>query len=318
MPAAKKKQKKKTASQQPVAFELFARLVSDDYRPARRSAAIALCVSLVGAACVFGLFRLRNHVHHLTHFERVELWIDWENLPPFLQSPSYAPVLRELEHQVALTANDRVLDESLAQRIAASLDRTELGWVKGVNRVIVRPNGRVSVDCEFRYPRAFVSWAEHCYLVDEDGVRLPGEYTLRECSYQRGLMVRGVEAPNPPVGHFWPGEDLAAGLQLARMLAGQPYRNQVASISVENFEGRITNTQPHLVIATDRAGSRIWWGRAPDQEMGVENSAEQKLALLRRLYDRYGRIDINRPFVDIRSFRDSISMPTTDLAAGTN
>ncbi len=324
MPAAKKKRNKKKASDIPAAFEIFARLGSEDYRPVRRAALVALLVSVVGAGCVWGLYSLRSHVHRLTHFERVELWIDWEDVPPFLQADSYDSVFRGLESAIALTANDRVLDDSLAQRIAGTLSQTgprsvdDIAWIKKVNRVIVRPNGRISVNCTFRYPRAFVSWGEYFYRVDDEGIRLPGQYRVSQWSPPVGILIRGVEAPEPVVGHYWPGEDLQTGLELTRMLLRQPYRDQVASINVENYQGRITQTQPHLVIATDRPGSRIWWGRAPHEEMGVENSAGQKLALLRRLYDHYGRIDINRPFVDIRSFSDSIQTAGPNYAAGTH
>ncbi len=288
----------------------IAHLLSEESAAIRRGALVALIVAVIGAFGVIGLRRLEGHVHALNKFDRVQLWIYWEDCPFFLQDNQNAHILRSLEHEIALSASDTVLDGGLAQRVASSLSRPGIGWVRRVNRVVVRPDGRVSINCDFREPAAYVEAGKStCYLVDSEGVRLPGKYAIEDCESSSLLMIRGVQEPEPNVGQAWLGEDLSSGLRLVSLLYQQPFRDQVASINVENFGGRVSPRQPHLVMATNRPGSRIWWGLPPDDERGIENSARQKLALLQQLYSETGRIDINQPFVDIRTYPNSVSIP---------
>lgn len=310
MPRAKSPKGRKKKKDETTVSSVIAHLLSEDSAAIRRGVLVAVVVAVLGAAGVVGLRRLEGHVHALNQFERVQLWVFWEECPEFLQSSHNAHILRGLEHEIALNASDTILDEGLAKRVASALSRPGIGWVKNVRRVIVRPDGRVSVLCDFREPAAYVAMGRStCYLVDNEGVRLPGEYAVEDCESSRLLMIRGVAEPEPDVGGQWYGEDLTSGLRLVSMLYQQPFRDQVASINVENFGGRVSPRQPHLVMATNRPGSRIWWGRPPNDESGVENSARQKLALLQQLYSEYGRIDINQPFIDVRTYPNSVSIP---------
>lgn len=310
MPRGKStKGRKKKQNEESAISNAIAHLLSEDSAAIRRGALVAVIVAVVGAAGVLGLRRLEGHVHALNRFEQVQLWVYWEDCPDFLQSNANAHILRALEHEIALTASDTVLDEGLAHRVAESLSRPSIGWVKQVKRVIVRPDGRISILCDFREPAAYVAMGRTCYLVDSEGVRLPGEYAVEDCESSRLLMIRGVAETQPDVGQPWIGDDLSSGLRLVSMLYQQPFRDQVASINVENFGGRVSPRQPHLVMATNRPGSRIWWGRPPNDENGIENTARQKLALLQQLYSEYGRIDINQPFIDVRTYPNSVSIP---------
>lgn len=312
MPRGKptKGRKKKKTTDESTVSSAIGYLLSEDSAAMRRGVLVAVIVAVVGAAGLLGLRELEGHVHALNKFERVQLWVYWEDCPSFLQDNQNAHILRGLEHEIALTASDTVLDEGLAQRVASALSRPGIGWVKRVNRVIVRPDGRVSILCDFREPAAYVEMGRStCYLVDGEGVRLPGKYAVEDCETSSLLMIRGVQEEEPEVGESWNGEDLSSGLRLVSMLYQQPFRDQVASINVENFGGRISPRQPHLVMATNRPGSRIWWGRPPNDESGIENTARQKLALLQQLYSEYGRIDINQPFIDVRTYPNSVSIP---------
>ncbi len=304
--AGKPKKKKSSSKAGPTGI---ARLLSEDAAGLRRGVLTALTVTAVGVGVMVAMRRLESHVHALTHFDRVQLWVEWEACPPFLQNADNIHILRSLEHEIALTASDTILDEGLAMRVATALSRPDIGWVKRIERVVVRPDGRISILCDFREPTAYIAMGSRCFLVDSEGVRLPGEYAPEECELSRMLTIRGVEALEPMVGDMWTGEDVVAGLRLVTMLERQPFRDQVASINVENFNGRISRNQPHLVLATNRPGSRIWWGRPPDQEQGIENTARQKLALLQQLYSEYGRIDINQPYIDVRTYPNSVTMP---------
>ena len=94
-------------------------------------------------------------------------------------------------------------------------------------------------------------WKEYYWLVDEEGVKLPEQFTAQQLpeiakGRDRKLQFRIIEGvQNPPVesGHRWPGEDLAAGLDLARYLYGQPFAEEIVRIDVENFGGRIARNE---------------------------------------------------------------------------
>jgi hypothetical protein len=123
------------------------------------------------------------------------------------------------------------------------------------------------------------------------------------------LMIDGVAGAPPDIGYPWPGADVASGLRLSTLLGDKPFRHQIGSINVANHQGRRDRSRPHIELATDRKGSRIWWGRPPEDDFGTEISATQKLLLLETLYRQWGRIDMNRSYVNIMTWPDRVAMP---------
>ena len=266
-----------------------------------------LAIVLVCAAVV-GLYRLERYVHGLQRFDR-GLTLSWENLPAWLRDEDNRHVLDGLTARLNLRGEDRPLDADLAERLGAAVSDPSIGWIKSVDRVMVRPGGVVSIYCQFRKPAAWVRQGKHCYLVDDESVRLPGTYSPRDCDDGRMLIVVGVEDQPPAVGCAWPGADLGGALALASLIDGREFRGQVRRISVANYGGRQNRSRPHIELITDRADARIWWGRAPREEFGAEISASQKIALLETLYRQCGRIDMNRSYVNIMTWPDRVAMP---------
>lgn len=273
------------------------------------SAARTAALSLLVIGLFWGIAQLEGHVHAFPRYDR-RLALDWQNLPHWLQRPENKHILQTLTRTADLRLDDHLLDEKLSERLGAALADPSVGWVKSVDRVVMRPNGRIAVDCRFRRPAAWVRLGEFCYLVDGDGIRLPGRYAPEQCGGGSLLFLTGVEAPPPGVGGPWPGADLTAGLKLASLVSQRPFSRQVQRIIVFNHDGREDRDRPHLELATDRPGSRIWWGRPPNEEYGTEINAGQKLALLDRLYQQWGRIDLNRAYVDVRTYPDSVALPS--------
>jgi hypothetical protein len=96
---------------------------------------------------------------------------------------------------------------------------------------------------------------------------------------------------------------LQAGLKLLRIVAAEPYFDQIAGILVDNYSGRSDPRGSHVELLTDRHGGRIRWGSAPGREL-EENSIAQKLALLRQNFTSTGRADANRLVIDIATYPD--------------
>lgn len=191
-------------------------------------------------------------------------------------------------------------------------------WVLHVRQVrrafSYSPGDTIEIDCDYRVPGALVKWGGYYWLVDRDGYKLPEQYTPRDVpkvvmSEDQRINIRiieGVRRPPPEVGLKWPGEDLAAGLDMAAALAYRPYTEQILKINVANFGGRINDKDAHLVLVT-RYGSEIRWGRPPADRESFEIPAGQKLEYLQRVYQQFGRVDARQPWIDVRF--DSMRIP---------
>jgi hypothetical protein len=268
-----------------------------------RAAALATLAIFVGV----GLVALERRVHG--RVESRPLNLQWERLPDWLAPPSNGHILAELEARLAPALGDRLLDRELPRRVAAVLSGPGAEWVKSVERVRVGPDGVVHLHCAFRRPAAWVSCGGYCYLVDDQQVRLPGVYARDQCDGGALLILTGVASPPPPVGCVWTGADLVAGLKLSAMLHDRPFRNQIRSVTLANYDGRRNRSLPHIELLTDRDGARVWWGRPPDEERGTEITADQKLILLDTIYRKWGRIDMNRGYVNIMTWPDRVATP---------
>ncbi len=193
-------------------------------------------------------------------------------------------------------------DEHLCERVYDRLARNV--WIRWIHRISKAKPGVVRVDCEYRLPIAMIQNHEYFYLVDEYGVRLPGQY-----GYQPGwLLIQGVAEGLPQPGEMWPGDDIAAGVRLAKMILEQPYHDQVEALLLHNYQGRRDPYSAHIELVTDRDGNRILWGSAPGEEL-EENTAAQKLRILSQNYRQHGRIDANQPKIDISVFPDRFFIP---------
>jgi len=155
--------------------------------------------------------------------------------------------------------------------------------------------GRVKVIAAYREPLAVVESEQGYYIVDSQGVRLPGLYGREQVERMSLPRIVGV-ASDPPrrAGESWPAQDLQAGLSLVQLLAAEPYLYQIEAfdVSERDARGRI-----RLVLRT-RQGAVIW-GLPPGQEHAIEPSAPVKLDRLRLLVQKKGSIDAGGRVVEI-------------------
>jgi hypothetical protein len=227
--------------------------------------------------------------------------------------PSWIP--DSLGEQIAaplLPASARYYDEKLTdtvmQRAAAN------PWTRKVHRVEKRRSADpavaiVEVHADYRIPLARIRTATGYAYVDTQGVRLPagqvpqwavkkepaaGSSATAAFYLARGdapgdskvsrvhyIVIDGVSAVAPDVGEQWEGEDLAAGLRLLGMIAHKPYANQITTIDVRNFGGRISISEPHLRMYAQVARSQatdIRFGRFPFPGGDYVVSPQRKLS----------------------------------------
>jgi hypothetical protein len=216
-----------------------------------------------------------------------------------LGMPEWMPpvVIEDIQQRVRRAIDGGPLDQTALQDAAHELRAS--AWVQSVTRIIRRPGGLVEVQAAYRIPTALIESAGPLVLVDDQGVRLPLDYDPAMSSRVKLPVIRGVRQSAPPSGDVWKGDDLQAGLRLARLIATQPWIEQVRAVDVSNFSGRIDRARPHLVLVTARG--QVRWGRAPGDEQFFEPPAAVKLENLHQVVRKFKSIDANGRTVDVHS-----------------
>jgi hypothetical protein len=232
-----------------------------------------------------------------------------------------------LAQQIAATvprAASSAFDHELLVAAAKKLQANP--WVRDVHSVRRvygnRPGDTLEVDCEFRAPVALVQWGDYYWLVDGDGVKLPEQFTashvpkivLGRDGRMNIRIIEGVRQPPPATGQRWVGQDLAAGLGLVKLLYGKTYTEELVTVNVANFGGRVDPREAQLVLRTKYA-TEVRWGRPLDaKDFFAEVPVSQKLEDLKTVVEQYGRVDAGQPWIDIRY--DKITYPNPAEPAG--
>jgi hypothetical protein len=223
-----------------------------------------------------------------------------------------------------------VFDRELLMETASAMAVNP--WIKEVRQVrrtyVHGPGDTLEVDCVYRTPTALVQWQDNYWLVDGDGCKLPAMYPSRQIpramyDAQGKLALRVIQGVNrPPVrtGKIWPGDDLAAGLEMVKLLAGQPFAEEIPTVDVSNFGGRRDSLAAQIVLVT-RYGTQIRWGRQPSaKDYFVEVPTSQKLQSLSDIFSEMHRVDGGQPWIDLRFDRVTYPSPASpqQVSAATN
>jgi hypothetical protein len=308
--SAKSKPIKLAPTAEQIARKLIIKKVS------RHVTALVLCIVAAG----FGLRSLKQYVERKIVFLNEPPQVVFKNRPVWMSDFLCEQLLMSVRPMGAHSAFDR----DLLADVATSLERNP--WIKTVHQVrrayVNRPGDTIEIDCDFRAPVAIVHWKDYFWLVDGDGVKLPEQFTAaqvpRILKGRDGTMniriIEGVRQPPVESGHQWVGDDLAAGLDLVKLLYGRPYAESIIKVDVSNFGGRDNPREAQLTLLTSY-GTGIKWGRPVNaNDFFVEVSPEQKLKYLEEVQQQYGRVDAGRPWIDIRF--DRITYPSVAAADG--
>ncbi len=246
------------------------------------------------ASAVFVGPRLAERLPDLT--SRKEYRLRVENLH-FTERPHWVP--HDLIGQVAKLENWNaqpisLLEESCCQEIAEAFSRHP--WMKKVERVRLRPGGRVDLEITFRKPVAMVQAGRgQFYPIDADAILLPPSDFSRADIKRYPLIENPSTLPQGPAGTYWGDLMVLGAARLAEHLL-HPFDEttthwehlKLARIELPRrttAEVDIKDVQYRLIT---KDGSRILWGRAPGTDHPGELTAEQKIGRLTQYLADFG------------------------------
>lgn len=244
-----------------------------------------------GAGGVAGMSRLQTYVQQVSGQRDINLRMRLarENMPYWATQEHIQQILLSS----GITAEDQLLDESLAPRWAENLRSNP--WVRRVRKVHKHYDGMIEFDLELREPVALIEDQGSRYMVDAEGVVLP------PVRLADGHVVRLAGQPEalPQPGQAITSPALLAGLEVLSYIksyddclpASERLWRELALLDVSNFDGRRHSDQPHLKFYT-AANTELRWGAALGKEIALyEAPPQRKLETLYRKHRLYGTFD---------------------------
>jgi hypothetical protein len=196
--------------------------------------------------------------------------------------------------QAALDGDGGSLSPDPIARVATAMQQS--GWFDGSPSVRRERGNSIIVSGAWRIPAAVVRSGGKDHLISWNAMPMPASYEPGEA---RLPMIVGPALPRPMLGgtpdfsSAWPGEDIAASLELLRLTATQPWFDQVSGIDASRFSGEQT-----LVILT-KWNTRLVWGGRPSRPRIGEVSTRQKLVNIAQLHHDSQRIDSGYPEIQV-------------------
>ena len=212
---------------------------------------------------------------------------------------------------VALAGGSRFpITEETAAVIARNL--APMSWLDDVKVDVT--HGQVAVSARWRKPVALIERGPSKFYVDTDLVVLD----YMPMAHLPIVEVTDFRMGLPPApGSVFDRDDLAAAVKLIDLLSRvdadldprKPLLEQIASIDVDNFNGRKNHSKPHIVFRS-KEGTQILWG-AELGEWGkyLEATDEQKLAKLYGYYAEFGSLSAGAKYINLFNPMDKVPQP---------
>ena len=241
--------------------------------------AAAWTTTLIAAALALGMGVPVLRADALKRRPEGPISVTFSERPAWMTDGEIGPIADLVAEQIAGSPMDRNGLERAREALAST------GWFEEIRQVRRSGNDQIFVEGDWAVPFAVVREGGYDHLVDMRGRLLPRCY--RPGTAPRGLLhIEGARQPRPQAyGTPWPGDDMAAAMSLARLVAETPWRAQIAWIDLGD-----TAQDGCLRLKTTR-GCTVKWGRAPGREGAAEVPSKQKLEYLGWLHDHSGRID---------------------------
>lgn len=186
---------------------------------------------------------------------------------------------------------------------------TSSGWFTDRPTVRRSVGGVIEIDGAWRVPAAVVRREGVDQLISWDGFPMPITAQSGTTAFP---VIDSPALPAPQAGYgkvdyntAWPGEDIAASLELLALVLRQPWASQVSGIDLSSFP-----VQRSLAITTTYGTRVVWGGRATRPALG-EVSTEQKLAHMQELFEKHRRIDAGYPMIFVNNAKLQFDISAT-------
>lgn len=175
----------------------------------------------------------------------------------------------------------KLLDRDLVEKIASAFALHP--WVAEVIRVEKRYPAQVNVELEYRRPVLVVKLdapgEEGLLFLDDGAVLLPSvDFAPSQARNYLRIAATG-EAPSGVYGVPWKSERIAGAATIAAILEDQWQPLGLYSIVTT----RVGSGELAYELRSQDEKLRLIWGHAPGHETPGENTAQQKLAALKKL-----------------------------------
>lgn len=179
-------------------------------------------------------------------------------------------------------------------RVATAMAQS--GWFVGTPTIRRERGNVVRIGGTWRIPAAVVRSEGKDHLLSWDAMPMPASYEPGEARLPvifGPALGRPLKAGAPDLSTAWPGEDIAASLELLQLLSSQTWSSQVAGIDASRFSSEEVLT----IVST--FNTRVVWGGRPSRPRMGEVSTRQKLVNIAQLHHDSQRIDSGYPEIQI-------------------
>jgi len=241
------------------------------------------CAAVIVTMFTVVLPRLRSNAYGSTAARTA---IRFPNAPRWMTTAEMKPI-EDAAQSIVAAGHGREMLQTLERYLEST------GWFEEVEQVRLVDQDGIEVIATYATPTALVTDGGLDHLCDARGHRMARDYRAKDGPSL--VRVLGLAGPTPPVAGAWNGTALKDAIDLLQTLDAQPWRSQVAAISV----GRHAKDGSLELVTT--GGSTIVWGRSPASTSPAEVPTGQKLEYLSFLYAKHGRIDYGHPTsIDVR------------------
>ncbi len=236
-------------------------------RIALHTTAAIILIALIGV----GFYHLKHYVYRDLVFPASPPKVVLANRPPWMSDF----LANEISKLARPAGNHSAFDHQMLVDTYAILKSNP--WIRSIKQIRraygQKPADTLVIDCDYRAPVALVHWGDFFWLVDGDGVKLPEAYTAPQVpkivmgrDHKLNIrIIEGVKAPPAAPGSKWAGQDLAAGLDMVKLLFDKPYAQGIVKVDVSNFHGRRDPREAQIVLIT-KYGTQVRWGQPLDSK----------------------------------------------------
>ncbi len=265
-----------------------------------RTTAVVFVFIAVFVAAGVGFVFLNRYVKSNLNLSEKTVPIQLVDFPDWADS--------ELKEKIESTAGKspvRLTDDA-AMKIGENI--ATLAWLDNV-RVRVG-NQAIIVSARYRKPVGLVKDHRQQFYLDSELVVL--DYVpLSKLPIVEITGVPGYLLSWRNVGAKWQRDDVAAAVELLTLLEkmdsqvapDKPLLAEIKSIDMSNFNGRRSNSQPHIVFYAKDSTEIKWGAEKGTWARHLEAKDEEKLTLLYNTYQELGTVQLRKAqkgsFIDL-------------------